>query len=137
MLPPGAGRTSLASASRIVSRKGLCVSSLCPEIPHVPAPHLGFSDLCCKNLCCASRFCTGGKELGAANPREVAARAMTANASSGAQSEVPERSSGGGASPAHWTRKTGRISTYLINPSGLSRIQTPEFPGEGVNLCED
>ena len=30
-----------ASARRIVSCKGLCVSSLCPQIPHVPAlPHL-------------------------------------------------------------------------------------------------
>ena len=25
--------------------------------------------LCCKHLCCASRFCMGGRELGAADPR--------------------------------------------------------------------
>ena len=38
MLPPGACRSSRASAKRIVSCKGLCASSLCPQIPHAPAP---------------------------------------------------------------------------------------------------
>ena len=33
MLPPGACRTSCASARRIVSCRGLCVSSLCPPNP--------------------------------------------------------------------------------------------------------
>ena len=41
MLPPGACRTSPASARRIVSCKGLCADSLCPQIPHAPAPTFG------------------------------------------------------------------------------------------------
>ena len=41
MLPPGACRTSSASAKRIVSCRGVCVSSLYPHIPHVPAPTFG------------------------------------------------------------------------------------------------
>ena len=32
--------TSRASARHIVSCKGLCASSLCPQIPHVPDPTL-------------------------------------------------------------------------------------------------
>ena len=42
MLPPGACRSSRASARRIVSCKGLCASSLCPQIPLVPAHIWGF-----------------------------------------------------------------------------------------------
>ena len=41
MLPPGACRSSRASAKRIVSCRGLCASSLCPQIPHAPAPTFG------------------------------------------------------------------------------------------------
>ena len=41
MLPPGACRTSRASAKRIVLCRGGCTSSLCPQIPHVPAPTFG------------------------------------------------------------------------------------------------
>ena len=41
MLPPGACRTSCASARRIVSCRGLCASSLCSQIPLVPAPTFG------------------------------------------------------------------------------------------------
>ena len=41
MLPPGACCTSRASAKRIVSCRCLCVSSLCPQIPHAPAPTFG------------------------------------------------------------------------------------------------
>ena len=41
MLPPGACRSSRDSARRIVSCRGLCVSSLCPQIPHAPAPTFG------------------------------------------------------------------------------------------------
>ena len=41
MLPPGACRSSRASARRIVSCKGLCASSLCPQNPHAPAPTFG------------------------------------------------------------------------------------------------
>ena len=41
MLPPGACRTSRAPARRIVSCRGLCASSLCPQIPHLPAPTFG------------------------------------------------------------------------------------------------
>ena len=40
MLPPGACRMSHASARRIVSCRGLCVSSLCSQIPLPPAPTL-------------------------------------------------------------------------------------------------
>ena len=46
MLPPGACRTSRASARRIVSCRGLCASSLCPKIPLVPAPTFGVFRLC-------------------------------------------------------------------------------------------
>ena len=38
MLPPGACCTSRASTRRIVSCKGRCASSLCPQVPRVPAP---------------------------------------------------------------------------------------------------
>ena len=41
MLPPGACRMSHASARRIVSCRGLCVSSLCSQIPLAPAPTFG------------------------------------------------------------------------------------------------
>ena len=41
MLPPGACRMSHASARRIVSCRGLCVSSLCFQIPLAPAPTFG------------------------------------------------------------------------------------------------
>ena len=41
MLPPGACRTSRASTRRSVSCRGLCASSICPQIPHVPAPTCG------------------------------------------------------------------------------------------------
>ena len=43
MLAPGACRMTYASASarRIVSRRGLCVSSLCSQIPLAPAPTFG------------------------------------------------------------------------------------------------
>ena len=41
MLPPGACRSSRASARRIVSYRGLCASSLCPQIPHAPASTFG------------------------------------------------------------------------------------------------
>ena len=41
MLPPGACRTSRAAARRIVSCRCLCASSLCSQIPHVPAPTFG------------------------------------------------------------------------------------------------
>ena len=41
MLPPGACRSSRASARRIVSCRALCASSLCPQIPHAPAPTFG------------------------------------------------------------------------------------------------
>ena len=41
MLPPGACRSSRASARRIVSCRALCASSLCPPIPHAPAPTFG------------------------------------------------------------------------------------------------
>ena len=41
MLPPGACRMSHASAKRIVSCGGLCVSSLCSQIPLAPAPTFG------------------------------------------------------------------------------------------------
>ena len=41
MLPPGACRSSRASAKRIVSCRGLCVSSLCSQIPLAPAPTFG------------------------------------------------------------------------------------------------
>ena len=41
MLPPGACRSSRASARRIVSCRGLCVSSLCSQIPLAPAPTFG------------------------------------------------------------------------------------------------
>ena len=41
MLPPGACRMSHASARRIVSCSGLCVSSLCSQIPLAPAPTFG------------------------------------------------------------------------------------------------
>ena len=41
MLPPGARRSSRASARRIVSCRGLCASSLFPQIPHAPAPTFG------------------------------------------------------------------------------------------------
>ena len=34
-------RTSRASARRIVSCRGACASSLCPQIPHAPAPTFG------------------------------------------------------------------------------------------------
>ena len=34
-------RTSSASAKRIVSCSGLCISSLYPQIPHAPAPTFG------------------------------------------------------------------------------------------------
>ena len=41
MLPPGACRSSRASAKCIVSCRGLCVSSLCSQIPLAPAPTFG------------------------------------------------------------------------------------------------
>ena len=41
MLPPGACRSSRASARRIVSCRALCASSLCPQVPHAPAPTFG------------------------------------------------------------------------------------------------
>ena len=41
ILPPGACRTSHASARRIVSCKALCVSSLYSQIPLAPAPTFG------------------------------------------------------------------------------------------------
>ena len=41
MLPPSACRMSHASAKRIVSYRGLCVSSLCSQIPLAPAPAFG------------------------------------------------------------------------------------------------
>ena len=41
MLPPGACRMSHASARRIVSCRGLCVSSLRCQIPLAPAPTFG------------------------------------------------------------------------------------------------
>ena len=41
MLPRGACRTTRASARRIVSCSGVCASSLCSQIPHVPAPTFG------------------------------------------------------------------------------------------------
>ena len=41
MLPPGACRSSRASAKCIVSCRGLCASSLCPQVPHAPAPTFG------------------------------------------------------------------------------------------------
>ena len=41
MLPPGACRSSRASARRIVSCRGLCASSLCSQIPLAPAPTFG------------------------------------------------------------------------------------------------
>ena len=41
MLPPGACRMSHASARRIVSYRGLCVSSPCSQIPLAPAPTFG------------------------------------------------------------------------------------------------
>ena len=41
MLPPGACRMSHASARRIVPCRGLCVSSLCSQIPLAPAPTFG------------------------------------------------------------------------------------------------
>ena len=41
MLPPGACRMSHASTRRIVSCRGLCVSSLCSQIPLAPAPTFG------------------------------------------------------------------------------------------------
>ena len=40
-LPPGACRMSHASTRRIVSCRGLCVSSLCSQIPLAPAPTFG------------------------------------------------------------------------------------------------
>ena len=45
MLLPGVCRTSCASARSIVSCRGDCASSLCPQIPHAPAPTFGVSDL--------------------------------------------------------------------------------------------
>ena len=41
MLPPGACRMSHASARRVVWCRGLCVSSLCSQIPLAPAPRFG------------------------------------------------------------------------------------------------
>ena len=41
ILPPGACCTSRAYARRIVSCRGVCVSSLCPQIPHAPGPTFG------------------------------------------------------------------------------------------------
>ena len=41
MLPPGACRSSRASARRIVSCRALCASSLFPQIQHAPAPTFG------------------------------------------------------------------------------------------------
>ena len=46
MLPPGACRMSHASARRIVSCRGLCVSSLCSQIPLAPAPTFGAFRFC-------------------------------------------------------------------------------------------
>ena len=40
MLPPGACRSSRASARRIVSCRGLCVSSLCSQIPLATRTHI-------------------------------------------------------------------------------------------------
>ena len=60
MLPPGACRTSRASARRIVSCKGLCASSLCPQIPVVPAPSFGaFRCIEIESLSGSASFCRG------------------------------------------------------------------------------
>ena len=50
MLPRGVCRTTRASARRSVSCRGVCASSLCPQIPHVPTPTFGAFRSTCLNF---------------------------------------------------------------------------------------